>query len=118
MRLLVAEDESGLADALEAILTHAHYSVDVVNNGRDALEYARADEYDGMMLDIICMWGFAVPLGLISAFVLKLSPILVYALMCTDEFAKMPFAVHHYFKADWIKNITREEVGGRSKDSF
>ena len=38
MRLLVAEDESGLADALEAILTHAHYSVDVVNNGRDALE--------------------------------------------------------------------------------
>ncbi len=72
----------------------------------------------GMVLDIICMWGFAVPLGLISAFVLKLSPILVYALMCTDEFAKMPFAVHHYFKADWIKNITREEVGGRSKDSF
>ena len=53
MRLLVAEDETGLADALEAILTHAHYSVDVVNNGRDALEYARAGEYDGMILDIM-----------------------------------------------------------------
>ena len=53
MRLLVAEDETGLADALEALLTHAHYSVDVVNNGRDALEYARAGEYDGMILDIM-----------------------------------------------------------------
>ncbi len=53
MRLLVAEDESGLADALEAILTHAHYSVDVVGNGRDALEYARAGEYDGLILDIM-----------------------------------------------------------------
>ena len=64
----------------------------------------------GMVLDIICMWGFAVPLGLISAFVLELSPIWVYALMCTDEFAKMPFAVHHYFKGNWIKNITRDNV--------
>ena len=62
----------------------------------------------GMVLDIICMWGFAVPLGLISAFVLELSPIWVYALMCTDEFAKMPFAVHHYRKGNWIRNITRE----------
>ena len=62
----------------------------------------------GMILDIICMWGFAVPLGLISAFVLKLSPLIVYILMCTDEFAKMPFAVHHYRKGNWIKNITRD----------
>ena len=61
-----------------------------------------------MVLAVICMWGFAVPLGLISAFVLKLSPIVVYILMCTDEFAKMPFAVHHYRKGGWIKNLTRE----------
>ena len=64
----------------------------------------------GMVLDIICMWCFAVPLGLISAFVLKLPPLIVYVLMCTDEFAKMPFAVHHYLKGGWIKNITRENV--------
>ena len=64
----------------------------------------------GMILDIITMWFFAVPLGLISAFVLKLPPLIVYVLMCTDEFAKMPFAVHHYLKGGWIKNITRENV--------
>ena len=62
----------------------------------------------GMILDITCMWGFAVPLGLISAFVLKLPPLTVYILMCTDEFAKMPFVMHHYFSGNWIRNLTRE----------
>ena len=66
------------------------------------------DSRYGMILDIACMWGFAVPLGLISAFVLKLPPLTVYILMCTDEFAKMPFAIHHYLSKGWIKNITRE----------
>ena len=64
----------------------------------------------GMVLDIICMWCFAVPLGLISAFVLKLPPLIIYVLMCTDEFAKMPFAVHHYLKGGWVRNITRDNV--------
>jgi putative MATE family efflux protein len=66
------------------------------------------DSKYGMVLDIICMWGFAVPLGLISAFVLKLSPLTVYILTCTDEFAKMPFAIHHYRRGNWIRNLTRE----------
>ncbi|MCR5669998.1 MAG: MATE family efflux transporter [Butyrivibrio sp.] len=70
------------------------------------------DSRYGMILDITCMWGFAVPLGLISAFVLKLPPLWVYVLMCTDEFAKMPFAVHHYMSKGWIKNITREHETG------
>ncbi len=65
------------------------------------------DSRYGMVLDIVCMWFFAVPLGLISAFVLKLPSIIVYLLMCTDEFAKMPFALWHYKKGNWIKNLTR-----------
>lgn len=66
------------------------------------------DSRYGMILDIVCMWAFAVPLGLISAFVLHLPPIWVYVLMCTDEFAKMPFALHHYQSKAWIKNLTRD----------
>ena len=66
------------------------------------------DSRYGMILDVSCMWGFAVPLGLISAFVLKLPPLTVYILMCTDEFAKMPFALHHYRSGNWIRNLTRE----------
>ena len=36
------------------------------------------DSRYGMVLDILCMWFVAVPLGLISAFILKLPPLIVY----------------------------------------
>ncbi|MCR4654976.1 MAG: MATE family efflux transporter [Lachnospiraceae bacterium] len=66
------------------------------------------DSRYGMTLDIISMWAVSVPLGLISAFVLKLPPLTVYILTCTDEFVKMPFALYHYKKGNWIKNLTRD----------
>ena len=53
MRLLLAEDEKELSDALVAILKHNNYSVDAVYNGEDAYEYLRADNYDGAVLDIM-----------------------------------------------------------------
>ena len=53
MRLLLAEDRRDLADALEAMLKHNNYSVDVVNNGQDALDYLMLDDYDGAILDVM-----------------------------------------------------------------
>ena len=53
MRLLLAEDEQALSKALKAILERNHYSVDVVYDGQTALEYLEADNYDGMILDIV-----------------------------------------------------------------
>ena len=53
MRLLLAEDERDLSDALVAILKHNNYSVDAVYNGEDALNYLEADNYDGAILDIM-----------------------------------------------------------------
>ena len=53
MRLLLAEDRRDLADALEAMLKHNNYSVDVVNNGQDALDYLVLDDYDGVILDVM-----------------------------------------------------------------
>lgn len=53
MRLLLAEDERELSDALAIILKHNHYSVDVVDNGQDALDYLEGQEYDGAILDIM-----------------------------------------------------------------
>ena len=41
MRLLFAEDDIDLGRAVKALLEHSGYSVDVVTNGRDALDYAR-----------------------------------------------------------------------------
>ena len=62
----------------------------------------------GFFCDIIDMWCYSVPLGFISAFVLKLPPMWVYFLICTDEFVKIPFVYKHYKSYKWLKNITRD----------
>ncbi len=53
MRLLLAEDEKALSKALTAILERNNYSVDAVYDGQAALEYLEADNYDGVILDIM-----------------------------------------------------------------
>lgn len=53
MRLLFAEDEVELSDAVVAVLKHNKYSVDAVYNGQDAYDYLSAQEYDGAILDIM-----------------------------------------------------------------
>ena len=53
MRLLLAEDEQALSKALAAILERNNYSVDIANDGQEALAYLEADNYDGAILDIM-----------------------------------------------------------------
>ena len=53
MKLLLAEDEVSMAEAVADILTYHNYIVDTVYNGADALAYAKAEQYDGMILDIM-----------------------------------------------------------------
>ncbi len=53
MRILLAEDERELSNALAAILKHNNYSVDAVYNGAEALNYALAAEYDAIIMDIM-----------------------------------------------------------------
>ncbi|MDO4459273.1 MAG: MATE family efflux transporter [Clostridia bacterium] len=67
------------------------------------------DSKFGMKLDAIFMWLVAVPLMAGAAFVLKLPAIWVYLVMCLDEWYKMPPTFVHYFKYEWMKNITREK---------
>ena len=69
---------------------------------------AGGDSKFGMICDFIDMWLYAVPLGLLAAFVLKLPPMIVYALLCTDEFVKWPWVFKHYKSGKWMKNITRD----------
>ncbi len=53
MRLLLAEDEKELSNALVAILKHNNYSVDAVYDGEEALAYLETGLYDGAVLDIM-----------------------------------------------------------------
>lgn len=53
MKLLFAEDEAALSEAVVDILTYHNYMVDAVYDGEEALAYAEAEQYDGMILDIM-----------------------------------------------------------------
>lgn len=66
----------------------------------------------GFICDTIDMWVYAVPLGFIAAFVLKLPVMWVYFLLCTDEFVKWPWVIRHYRSEKWLKNITRDNLFG------
>ena len=61
MRLLIAEDEEDLAEALGVFFEKNHFSVDVVHDGRAACEYAESNAYDAIILDVMMpyMDGFA-----------------------------------------------------------
>lgn len=64
----------------------------------------------GFICDAITMWCYAVPLGFIAAFALKLPVLVVYFLLCTDEFVKWPVVLKHYRSGKWVKNITRDHL--------
>ncbi len=53
MKLLFAEDEVAMSEAVTDILTYHNYIVDAVYDGVSALEYARMEKYDGIILDIM-----------------------------------------------------------------
>ena len=53
MKLLYAEDERPLSEAVVDILTYHKYIVDAVYDGEDAYEYALSGDYDGIILDIM-----------------------------------------------------------------
>jgi len=53
MKLLYAEDEKALSEAVVDYLTYHKYIVDAVYDGLDAYDYAISNEYDGIILDIM-----------------------------------------------------------------
>lgn len=53
MRLLIAEDEIELSNALRMVFEKNNYIVDTVYDGEDALNYALSGNYDGLILDIM-----------------------------------------------------------------
>ena len=71
---------------------------------------AGGDSRWGFVCDSIDMWCYAVPLGFLAAAVLKLPPLWVYFLLCTDEFVKWPWVIRHYRSRKWLRNITRDNL--------
>ncbi|MCI6005183.1 MAG: MATE family efflux transporter [Blautia sp.] len=71
---------------------------------------AGGDSRFGLICDTIDMWCYAVPLGFLAAFVFKLPVMVVYFLLCTDEFVKWPWVIKRYRNGKWIRNITRDNL--------
>ena len=53
MKLLYAEDEPALSEAVTDYLTYHKYVVDAVFDGQEAYDYACTGAYDGIILDIM-----------------------------------------------------------------
>lgn len=53
MRLLIAEDEMDLAEALTVFFEKNQFSVDAVSDGLSAYEYGVSGEYDAIILDVM-----------------------------------------------------------------
>ena len=53
MKLLLAEDEPAMSEAVKDILEYHRYQVDAVFDGKEALDYIHAGNYDGIIMDIM-----------------------------------------------------------------
>lgn len=76
---------------------------------------AGGDTKFGMFCDLITMWVVIIPLGLLTAFVLKWEPVAVFLVLSLDEFVKIPAVVHHYRKGHWLKNLTRDSAAAEEE---
>lgn len=70
---------------------------------------AGGDTRFGLLCDTVAMWLVILPLTSLCAFVLKLSPGMIFFVLCLDEFVKMPFVALHYRKYRWLNNLTRNK---------
>ena len=55
----------------------------------------------------VCMWGIAIPLALLGAFVFHWPVLVVYACTCLDEVGKIPWVMYRFRKYKWVQNLTR-----------
>lgn len=59
------------------------------------------------LVEIICLWGVAIPLGFIAAFVWKLPIVMVFLIIRTDEILKSIIGLIRLSSKKWIHDITR-----------
>ena len=60
----------------------------------------------GLKCDAVTMWVILIPIGMITAFVLKLPIMVVYFIISMDEIIKLPAVYRHYKKYNWVRNLT------------
>ena len=65
------------------------------------------DTKTGMLFDMSCLWGIALPLTIVLGLVLKMDFIPVYALMLfCEDIPKTLLCVRHLLSRKWIRAVT------------
>ena len=59
--------------------------------------------------DLIFIWGFVIPAASLAAFVFHASPVVVFALLKSDQILKCAVAAVKVNRFRWIKNLTQEK---------
>lgn len=67
---------------------------------------AGGDTKFGLKCDAVTMWVILIPIGMITAFVLKLPIMVVYFIISMDEIIKLTAVYRHYKKYNWVRNLT------------
>lgn len=104
MRILVAEDEIDLAEALSVFFEKNQYIVDVVHDGAAACDHALTGMYDAIILDVMMpkmdgiqvlkklrQGGITIPIMILTAKAEKSDRILGFD-MGADDYLPKPFA--------------------------
>lgn len=63
-----------------------------------------------MKMNLISMWGVVVPCAMLAAFVFRLSPVLVFFILKSDQIYKILPVKLHLKGWKWVKQVTREEA--------
>ena len=64
-----------------------------------------------MVIDMIGTWGFGVPLGLLAAFVLKLTIPFVYFILSLEECIRFGISVVVFRRRTWMQSLEAAEAG-------
>jgi Na+-driven multidrug efflux pump len=59
--------------------------------------------------DLIHIWGFVIPAASLAAFVFSASPVVVFALLKSDQILKCIVAFIKVNRFRWVKNLTVDQ---------
>ncbi len=113
LTLLIAElSETARKNLIGMMIIMAVYMIarcinTIVINGVFA---AGGDTKFDMYSLAVSMWGIAIPLSFLSAFVFGWHIYIVYIFTCIDEIGKIPWVMIHFKKHKWVKDLTRNRT--------
>ena len=100
----------GVILCVSPIASHFLTLTDLAREYLRYMMYVMAYFVVAQSLNSTLVWGGAIVMGLITAFVLKLPVPWVYVFLVSDEIIKLPFVFSRFRKEKWLKNITRADV--------